>query len=143
MAIIDAENTPSFGQSVVGAAGAVLSTNAIDLLTGVNDKGVGRHAYANARVAETLVGGTSIKAQLIESDNADLSSATVIVEGPVVTIANAVAGAELLNVRIPSTSKQYLGFAYVKVGTQTAGKVSAFITADTDRPNTYPSNSGR
>jgi hypothetical protein len=131
--IIDAQNRPSNAQSIATGPSTVVSTDSIDLLTANRNVGRSFPMRAQALVGTTLAGGTSIQAQLIESANSNLSSPTVLASGPVVALANAVAGAELLDVNVGGTTKRYLGFQYVLLGTFTgAGTVNAHIVAETD-----------
>lgn len=140
----DAQNRPSNSQSVIANGATVVSENSIDLLTANRNPGRGGPMRIVANVMTSLVGGTSIQAQVIESAAGNLGSPTVLVSGPVVTVANAVAGAELLDVPMPDTSKEYLGLQYVIVGNVTAGAVSAHVVAGTDRPSTeIAMNTGR
>lgn len=145
MAIIDGESTPAWNQSVVGASATRVSTHTIDLLSAKKNIGIGHPVRAVAQLTEALAGSTNIKAELIESDNADLSSPTVLVSGAVVATAAALAGVKLLDVRVPATSKRYLGFQFVTTGAgaATTGKVSAFFNETVDHPNVLPHNTGR
>lgn len=140
----DAELRPSQAQSVVGAAGNYVSTNTIDLLAAVNNQGRGRPRRAYAVMTTALAGSTNIKAQYIQSANADLSSPDVLIDGPVIAAANAVAGAVLLDAALPDNTKRYVGFRFVTTGTNaTTGAVSAYLVADTDYNPYLPSNTGR
>jgi hypothetical protein len=130
----DAQNRPSNSQSVIANGATVVSTDSIDLLTANRNPGRGGSMRVVVNVMTTLVGGTSIQAQLIESASGNLSSPTVLASGPAVAVADAVAGAELLDVAMPDTAKRYLGLQYVVVGNATAGAVSAHVVAGTDRP---------
>lgn len=141
--ITDAQNRPSNNQSIAAAAGTIVSTDRIDLLSA--NRNVGRSFPQRMVVSVTtaLAGGTSIQAQLVESANADGSSPTVLASGPVVALASATAGAELLDVPIPGTSKRYLGVQYVTLGTFTgAGTVSAHVVAETDNQPYLTMNTG-
>ena len=133
MAITDAQNRPSLAQSLAVAAGTTVSTDSIDLLTANRNIGrTGTPPRAQAIVATTLVGGTSVQVQLITSAAIALTSPTVIATGAVFTTATAVAGAELLDVPIPGTAQRYLGFQYITIGVHSAGAVTAHILAETD-----------
>lgn len=135
--ITDAQNRPSNNQLITGT-GTVVSTDRIDLLSANRNVGRSFAMRMAVSVTGTLAGGTSIQAQLVESANADGSSPTVLASGPVVALAAATAGAELLDVPIPGTAKRYLGVQYVLVGTFTGtGTVSAHVVAETDN-QTYP-----
>lgn len=140
--ITDAQNRPSNSQAITGT-GTVVSTDSVNLLTANRNLGRAFPMRAHVNVMTSLAGGTSIQAQLIESANANLSSPTVLASGPVVPLASAVAGAELLDVPFPGTTKQYVGFQYVLVGTFTgAGAVSGHFVAETDNQPYLPANTG-
>ncbi len=135
MAITDAQNRPTtVSQAITGAAGTTVSTDSIDLLTASRNIGrTGSPPRAQVVVTTALAGGTNIIAQLIESANSNLSSPTVLATGPTVVLASAIAGAELLDVPIPGTTKRYLGFQFVTTGTFSgAGAVQGNILAETD-----------
>lgn len=136
MSIMDAQNRPSNAQSIIANGATVVSTDAIDMLTANRDVGRGGPMRMVANIVTAMAGGTSAQAQLIQSANADLSSPDVLTSGPVVTTANGVAGAKLLDVPVPDTSKRYLGLQYVIVGNVTAGAVTAGIVASSPRPAT-------
>lgn len=82
--------------------------------------------------AVAAAGAATVNIQVIESDNADLSSPSVIVETGAVSKDDLVAGHEALAIRLPGgTRKRYLGINYVvATGPLTAGKFNAFITLD-------------
>src|SRR5688500_13010907 len=125
--IMDALLRPSDAQAV---ATTELSDFSIDL--GVaRDLGRGEPLRAIALVTTAFVDGTSLRADLVESDNADLSSSSIVSQGAVIVTANLTAGAKLLDVVVPRTTKRYLGFNYIVVGTHTAGKVTSGIVKDT------------
>ncbi len=141
--ITDAQNRPTTVAQIITGTGTVVSTDSIDLLTA--NRNVGRsfamRMYCNVTVA--LAGGTSIQVQIIESANANLSSPTVIGTGPVVVLAGATAGAELLDAPIPGTSKRYLGLQFVLVGTFTGvGAVQGGVVAETDNQPYIAMNTG-
>jgi hypothetical protein len=83
-----------------------------------------------------------VQAQIITSANANLSAPTVVASGPVVLLASAVAGAELLDMGIPGTAQRYLGVQYVLAGTATLGTVTAHVVAETDNQPYIASNTG-
>lgn len=140
--ITDAELTFSDGQDVSGA-GTKVSTNVVDLLSANNNIGRGADRRVFVAVTTALVGGTSIAANLVESDNEDLSSPTVLHTGAVMTVAKAVQGAELLDIPMPDNGKRYLGVQYVVVGAVSEGEVFATLLADTDHQPYLPANTGR
>lgn len=133
--ITDAQTRFSDNQAVT--TGTQNSTNTLDLLAAATNLGVGVDRRVVAQVTTAFAGGTSLKADYVQSDNADLSSPDVLVAGNVIAEASLVAGAKLLDVVAPSNTKRYVGIRYTTVGTHTAGAVFAGIVADTDH-NTYP-----
>src|SRR5436189_6056907 len=118
--IIDAQNRPTgSSQSLTGAAATTLSTDSVDLLTANRNVGRSFPIRAQALVATAFTGGTSVSAALVQSANSNLSSPDVLVQGAAIADATAVAGYELLDTAIPGTTKRYLGFQFVTLGTHT------------------------
>lgn len=139
----DAQNRPTTVSQVITGTGTVVSTDSVDLQTPNRNVGRGFPLRAHVAVTVALAGGTSIQAQLIESANANLSSPTVLASGPVVPLASAIAGAEILDVPIPGTSKRYLGLQFVLVGTFTGtGAVQGNFVAETDNQPYITMNTG-
>jgi hypothetical protein len=143
---MDAQNRPSLNQSlVIGAPGTLVSTDSIDMLTGVDNPGRSAMLRAIAVLTVALVGaGSSIRAELIQSDNANLSSPDVLSVGATFAVAAAGAGTKLLDVPLPDTTKRYLGYQYVITGAlTTAGQVTAGLVGGTDRnASVVPMNLG-
>jgi len=133
---MDAQNRPSLAQSVIGNGVTIESADSIDLLSANRNPGRGGSMRMVSNVVTSLAGGTSIQAQLIQSASGNLDSPTVIASGPVVTVANAVAGAELFDQRLPDTTQRYIGMQYVVIGNVTAGAVTSGIVEGTPRPAT-------
>jgi hypothetical protein len=136
--ILDLQLLASDGQAVTSTA---LSANAIDL-GAARDLGRGQPLRAVAVVTTAFTGGTSIRADLVESDEPDLSPATVLATGRVVATAEAGAGCTLADIVAPPTSRRYLGFSYTVAGAMTAGKVTAGLVSDTDSGRSYPAATG-
>lgn len=137
--ITDAQTKFSDAQAVT--TGTQLSTNAYDM--GVaRDIGRGRdlRIYVNATTAFT--GGTSLQVNVVESNNSDLSSATVIATGAVIAEASLTAGRALVDIVLPTTTKRYIGLQFVTVGTHTAGAVTGGIVLNTDSNTTFPAVTG-
>jgi hypothetical protein len=143
---MDAQARPSNNQSIVSGIGTVVSTDSIDLLSAIDNPGRGGTPLRAKSVLTTaMVGaGSSVQAQLISSANSNLSSPTVLASGPVVPVASAGAGTSLLDVPVPDSAQQYLGFQYVITGAAvTAGAVTSGIVGGTDRNSTViPMNLG-
>ena len=138
----DAQLRLSQMQTVVGAAGTITSTNVINLLAPSSNLARGMTRRIFSEITTALAGGTSIRAEMIQSANPDLSSPDILVVGPTVTDANGTAGRRLLDVNVPDNTKQYIGVQYVTLGTHTAGAVWAGIVANTDQQPYLPSNTG-
>jgi hypothetical protein len=137
--ITDAQTKFSDAQAVT--TGTQVSTNAYDM--GVaGDIGRGRQLRVFANVGTAFTGGTSLGTNVIESANSDLSSATVIATGAVIVEASLTAGARLLDIALPQTTKRYLGLQFITVGTHTAGTVNGGIVMDTDSNTTFPAVTG-
>ena len=105
------------------------STDTIDLLQ-ARDIGEGTPLYMNFAVTTALAGGTSVKFEVVVSDNANLSSPTVIGSSDAVLTAALVAGKNVvvrLNPLIAEKGARYLGARYTISGTYTSGKVTADI----------------
>lgn len=143
---MDAQNRPSLNQSLVSGIGTVVSTDSIDMLTGIDNPGRGGVLRMFAVLTAAMVGaGSSVRAELIQSDNANLSSPDVLVAGATVAVAAGAAGTKLLDTPIPDTTKRYLGVQYVITGAAiTAGTVTAGVVAGSDRgANLVPMNLGQ
>ena len=91
--ILDAQS--QFSNSQLLTTGTQLATNNYGM-TVVRDVGRGRNLRLFAEVVTAFSGGTSLQANAIESSNSDMSSASVIVTGPILAEANLTAGANLL-----------------------------------------------
>jgi hypothetical protein len=137
--ITDAQTKFSDAQAVT--TGTQVSTNAYDMVV-ARDVGRGHGLRVYATVGTAFTGGTSLQANVIESANSDLSSPTVLYTGPVIAEASLTAGAKLLDVGLPTTSKRYLGLQYVTVGTHGAGTANAGIVMTTDSNTTFPAVTG-
>jgi hypothetical protein len=106
------------------------------------DIGIGHSIRAKVLVDTTFTGGTNETFNLVESANADLSSPTVLVSSGAILEAALTAGASVMDVVIPKTSKRYVGFQYVASGTHTAGKVNALLVLDTASGDAFPVENG-
>lgn len=156
MAYFDIQNLFSDKQ-VIGAAGTNLSTNVIDLgvagavINGsvygvpvgpfggtgggklVKDVGTGGSPNIVAQVTTTATGGTSVQVQLVQADDAALSSgAEVLQETGVVPLASLKAGYQFrLGAVVPhGVTKRFLGLKYVVVGVFTAGNITAGLATE-------------
>lgn len=113
------------------------STNVIDLLN-PRDMGIGDATGAVPKfivqVVTTFAGGTSIQAVLQEAPNNAGSPGTYVdaISGPVVALADAVAGNRLIEVDWPrprpnAAMPRFWRINYVIVGTMTAGAVTSYV----------------
>lgn len=129
--ITDRETTFSDNQAVT--TGTEYSTDKYD--TGLADHpniNTNRELQALVVVTTAFADGTSLKVDLVESANADLSSPTVLMTGAVIAEAALTAGKRVLEGPVPRTSKRYIGLRYTTVGTHTAGKVWGGLVRDID-----------
>lgn len=136
----DAQNRFSNNQAVT--TGTQVSTNTLDLLSANTNIGIGAKRQVVAQVTSAFVGGTSLRAEYIQSAAADLSSPDVLATGPTIAVASLTPGAKLLDVAAPINTKRYVGVRYISVGTFTAGTVFAGIVAETDHNPYVPANTG-
>lgn len=132
---VDAQNRPSNNQALAGT-GTIVSTDSVDTLVSNDSPGRSMNMRAKSVLTTALTGATSVQAQLISSASANLSSPTVLASGPVVPLASATLGADLLDVPLPDSNQRYLGFQYVVAGTAVLGTVSSMFVAGTDRRTT-------
>lgn len=142
MALYDREM--QFSDNQTAASGTVVGTDVYDtgLPAGAN-LNQNRELQILAEVETAFAGGTSINAQFVESDNADLSSPDVLLESGDVALADLSAQARLLQGPVPRTSKRYVGIQYVVTGTMSAGGISAGIVRDIQTEEFLPQNTGQ
>jgi hypothetical protein len=106
-----------------------VSTDTIDLKI-ARDMGEGHNLFMNFAVTTAMVGGTSIKFEVISSANANLSSPTVIGSTDAVVTADLTLGknvAVAINPQIASNGERYLGARYTVSGTYSAGTITSDI----------------
>lgn len=125
----------SDAQAITGSA---YSTNVQDL--GAQPRHIGAQTPLSAVVGVVTEFDSSgdtvtVDVQLVTSDNADLSSHTVLAATGPLAQAALTAGAMVFNQRLPDTDyKRYLGFRYVIAsGPATAGAVDAYLTPDVQK----------
>lgn len=143
MAITDAQLRFSNDQTLATVAATTLATNVVDLLSDKNNLGIGAARRMLVQITEAFAGGTSVRAEIIESAASDMSSPTVLYAGPTVADAAALVGVKLIDVVIPTSAKRYISTRYVTLGTHTAGKVFAGVVLDSDHQPYLPMNTGR
>ena len=136
--IMDRQIAPSTAQAVTVTA---FSTDVIDLAVANRDLGRSEplRAISTVDTAFTAAGAGTLLVELVESANADLSSPTVLFAAnggtPFALAALVPGGNRLMDIKIPTTTKRYLGFRYtVATGPMTAGAVSSSIVMDTPSP---------
>jgi hypothetical protein len=125
------------GQAVNGA-GSILSSNTIDiapLTIGGNqaaDTGVGEELYVEFSVLTAPTVGTNVRFQLIQADDAALTSnVQVINQTDDLPIANLAAGTIVplhWDPAAPYTPKRYVGARYVNTGAIATFTVAAAVT---------------
>lgn len=140
--MLDKQNLLSDSQSIAAAAGTVVCTNTIDLGAATTDtigntltKDLGRgkrpELYAQIVEAVTSVGAATVRCELIHSDNADLSSPTVLSKTDDIAKASLVVGYRFRLSVPPGVTKRYMGLQYViGTATTTTGKVTAGLVSD-------------
>jgi len=105
------------------------STDTIDL--GIaRDIGEGTALYMNFAVTTALANGTSVKFEVVISDNANLSSPVVVGSSDAILTAALTVGKNVvvrINPDIAGKGKRYLGARYTVAGTFNAGKVTADV----------------
>ena len=122
-----------------------VSTNAYDLTSALRDIGqsdCGQFLVGSVTTAFTAAGSATLQCDLIQSANADLSSADTLATIMAATgKATLVAGYTMFRYRIPIgiVTKRYVGLNWtVATGPMTAGAVSAFITPNVDAQTYLP-----
>ena len=105
------------------------STDTIDLGT-ARDIGEGTALYMNFAVTTALANGTSVKFEVVISDNANLSSPVGVGRSDAILTAALTVGKNVvvrINPDIAGKGKRYLGARYTVAGTFNAGKVTADV----------------
>jgi hypothetical protein len=131
------------GQTVTGTNTSVLSTNTIDLGS-ARDIGKGEPLEVAIEVITAASGGTSVQFQLIQADDAALTTnVQVIVQTDAIAVATLTAGKQIpLHVdRVdPYPARRYLGVRYALVGTVAAGAYLSAVVKSIADPGTYYPN---
>ena len=134
------------GQAVgAGGAGTVTSSNVYDLQT-ARDIFKGDNLVIPIEVTASFAGGTSMQAQLVQADDAAISTNVNVLSSTGATpIADLAAGARLVleGGRVdPYSNRRYLAVQYVIVGVMSAGSVFASLQPNqgiSDVPENYTS----
>lgn len=127
MGIIDAENQFSTGQVPTTTD---QSDDSLNRLNTRGDIGVGEPVEIEFLVTAAFAGGTSLRFDIVDDNNAALSSPAVLASSPVILTAALVLGAKF-RVAIPAgvNTQQYLGAQYTIVGTMSGGgALDAYIS---------------
>lgn len=113
------------GSSTALADSTELSTNTIDLLS-IRNIGKGVPVPVLVQITEAFAGGTSVNFQLIDDDNAALTSPAVLQSSGVIATAALTLGARIALDYVPTAqSQRYFGLQLVGVGTFTTGMITA------------------
>ena len=133
------------GQTVTGTNTTVTSTNVYDLQT-ARDIMKGDNLVVPIEVVTPFSGGTSVQAQLVQADDAGISTNVQVLSTTGATpIANLTAGTRLVleGGRVdPYPNRRYLAVQYVIVGTVAAGALFASLQPNqgiSDVPENYAS----
>lgn len=140
--ILDSQEQFSSGQSIVAAAGDVVSTNIYD--TGAAaDVGIGEELYIVARIGTAVTSGGAATVQVVLQTADDAGFTTNLTEFPLssaLALAALTANTEIVKSRLPIGLRRYLRIVY-RIGTAatTAGTVDAFIVKDVQANKPYAS----
>lgn len=137
MGYLDRQLTGSSAQSLAFAAGSQFSTDVIDLANAGRDLGRMNEmrALAVLGAAVTSGGAATVTVELVESANPDLSSPAVLYTTGALALAALTAGATLVDIAVPATTRRYLGWRYtVAVATTTGGTITSTIVPNTNSP---------
>lgn len=138
--ILDTQETFAAAQSVVGAAGDIVSTNVYD--TGAAaDSGAGEPFYIYAKLNAAVTSGGAATLQVVLQDSADNSTfADVQTLTPALALASLTANKELCRARIPVGIRRYLRLVWrIGAATTTAGTASGYIVKDVQAQQYAPS----
>ncbi len=131
---------------VIDLEGLGPTTNVGTNVGGQRDAGGGQNVRVIASVNEAFTGtGTTpiITLEVVTSDNANLTSPTVLLTSPATSFTDAIAGYVIMNAVLPTEGalyKRYLGMLEV-IGTgtvvSTTGKIDAALALDDHNPKSY------
>jgi hypothetical protein len=140
--ILDIQEQFSSAQSIVSAAGDVVSTNIYD--TGAAaDVGVGEEIYLVTRLGAAVTSGGAATVQVVLQTADDAAFSTNLTEFPqsgALALAALTANTEISKQRLPIGLRRYLRVVY-RIGTAatTAGTVDAFLVKDVQANKPYAS----
>ncbi|WP_375199067.1 Bbp16 family capsid cement protein [Cupriavidus metallidurans] len=140
--ILDIQEQFSSAQSIVSAAGDVVSTNIYD--TGAAaDVGIGEEIYLVTRLGAAVTSGGAATVQVVLQTADDAAFSANLTEFPqssALALAALTANTEISKQRLPIGLRRYLRVVY-RVGTAatTAGTVDAFLVKDVQANRPYAS----
>lgn len=113
-------------QTVTGSGATVLSDYSVPS-SAARDLGEGEELFMRTQVATAYSGGTSVEIQIVQADDAALSSGLAVLSTTgAIPVATLVAGYRVVQ-RVPpqisGVGKKYLGARYITVGVVAAGAV--------------------
>lgn len=141
MGMIDSQLVFAEGQAVT-ATGDTASTNVVDTrAANLGDAGqTQENLWVQAICTTTATSGGSATVQAVLQDSADDSTFADVAAGPVVAVANVVAGDQLLNLQPPPGMRRYWRIVWrVATAVLTAGNFDAFISNTLQRNVPQPS----
>ena len=109
------------------ASGADLpSTDYVDTVSALSDIGSGNPLVIKAVITTAVTGGTSIQAVIADCDTPTGTYLDKLL-GPVVLVADAIAGKVLLEAAVPpKVMQRYVKVVFRNVGANAAGKADAY-----------------
>lgn len=136
--ILDTQETFSEGQSIVAAAGDVVSTNSLD--TGPASSGQGESVYLYAKTVAAVTSGGAATVQVVLQDSADNATfADVQTYSAPLALAALGSNKAIAVGRIPVVLRRYIRVVYrIGTATTTAGTVSAYLVKDIDAQQYMP-----
>ena len=136
MGMLDQSTKLDFQKSATGfSIGDTPSTNVYDTADpNSTEIGLNDNLWLNAQVNTAITSGGSATLQAVLQDSADNSAWADVLAGPVVTLANLVAGTQLLLVNPPVGTRRYVRVVWrVATAALTGGTLSAFLSLDAQK----------
>lgn len=131
------------GVTAVATSGAITPmVGSIDKGAALNDLGAGEQLFVVFQVdtaVDSAGHGASLTFQIIDDDNAALSSGAVLAETAAIAQASLVAGYQIALALPQGSTQRYLGAAVKATGeSTTSGTISAFLTKTVPFNVNYP-----